>query len=1268
MNDFKGLARDMATVKTPEQMWQYARNILLTKKYTSITNEKGNEYGYSLPGVVIGFIITNEDIVYLSIDGDYTCVGYVNYLDQSYTSVIRTTNPLFKFNLNCPIEGVYVYNYKKELIVVFSDGTNINSTTPKLINLNNPQVLLSADKEFIKADDPLMFELFSYTELPSSVIGYEAGALDAEVVHLSFCYVYDDNTDSLYSPIIDTAYPNFKGYNTIKRNVKFTIFNLSPKYNKIRLAFVVKKDGGTFGYTTAILTIKDQKVEYTLSSEEDLIISSPEAIVLPPERFEKIKTLTKTANQLIVGNIEKSKEINIQKYVNMLKVNLLPLTAVEYEKYKTHPTFLPDEVYNISIIPIYLSSAKGDAYHIPGRKALAGENAVLTDAQLTALGLNFPKYMNKNYKEFHFKNRGYSDYRGVQFGYWENEDGYPVKDDYNSTSVGGEDLRGAPIRYHRIPAIDSTISTHKPKATNVIDDKLGYMPRFKLEIANFDTVIPLDIRKKLQGYEVVIEKRTKGGTYIETNGYLYTAGIKGTVFYPRNINDLTGSSDMIATNFNNTDFTVSNFVSVETAKDKISINSSIVKVYTAVTKGTPIFEDANALPPNGNYSMSSAENTPLLAAAFEKIASIKDAKYLLANNIASGNRFGEEVLQLTLEHLGTGDASTQFVPIQPNTGDPNINILFTSLITLNKNIYNLENNNDFVSVGTILLDKTNEGLVNGDVFLTNVIKKNITATFKFLHPNPNIEGASLYMYVHDYANFYLYNMYSPLSNEYIVNGAGKSFVKLNNSAGLGNRYTTWTTENINTLNSFDYATTVKSNGVLKMFNDYVFAVPPSLNTNYINYFPYRVHKGLAIPNESLQTKNLRFFPTNSYYDMRSDRGEIIALRGYNRGVYIQQRYSLFETTISDKLNTSVEETYLGSSELFDRIPEELMYNDNIGYIGSNSQFACMVTKDGYITIDEEKGKIFMVSQGMEEISQQYLKNYFQDYLPLGTKYMKKDLLNKSVKVDNPFVSIGYMVGIDEQNNRILITKKYYEKLDGVVLEGFDGEFYKDALGRVVDYNNETYFANKSLTFSYALDSKTWVCQHDYFPNAYLHNSRGMYAIVNSIGTNAKQYKFNSNKVNPGNYFGKQFESYVDLIHNTRLDINKQYQAMYWVSEAVDMDTERVLQFDTIDKVMLYSNHQCSGIIPVSKTSLGNARNVEGIWQLNEFRDMMKSAAYKIIDEDGKLINDGLATQKQWFTKGLFIGNFIVTRFIWSNQTKVLKHLHNVNVKSITSNR
>ena len=184
----------------------------------------------------------------------------------------------------------------------------------------------------------------------------------------------------------------------------------------------------------------------------------------------------------------------------------------------------------------------------------------------------------------------------------------------------------------------------------------------------------------------------------------------------------------------------------------------------------------------------------------------------------------------------------------------------------------------------------------------------------------------------------------------------------------------------------------------------------------------------------------------------------------------------------------------------------------------------------------------------------------------------------------------------------------------------------------------------------------------------MYNNKGSYSIYNELGKNTKLYKHNSDNVHPGNYYGKQFESYVDLIFNGRLDLSKQYQAIYWVTESFDMDTNTPLQFDTIDKVMLYNNHQCSGIIDVSKESLVTARNVDGLWQFNEFRDMLVSPDKKILDDDGNLITNNIALNKQWYSKNMFFGNFIVVRMVWNNQTKVLKHIHNVNVKSVNTSR
>lgn len=1289
MNDFKGLSRDTSVIKTPEQMWQFARNILLTNKYLSITNEKGNEYGYEIPGVVVGHIITNDDIVYLSVDGNYSCIGYVNQYNQVYIPVLRTTNPNFKFKLNCPIEGVYVYNYKKELVIVFSDGVNQDSSTPKLINLHNPQVQLSPNKEFINSDDYVMFELFNYTELPSSNFEYEKGSFDAEVVHLAFCYVFDDNTDALYSPIIETCYPNLKGYNTIYRNIKFNLTNLSSKFKKIKLAFIVKKDAGTFAYTTSILSIIDNKIEYILSSEEALTAITPEEIVITPERFTKIKTITKTANQIEIGNVEIPKQEDLQKYANLLTLKIVPTLDIN-NKYATHPTFLPDEVYSFSIIPIYNDGIKGLALHIPGRKGTPQEKAVLTDAEIKSYNLNYSDFLGKGYKSFHFNNTGTINDNFATFGYWENENLYPNKDRYNSSLLGGEDLRGTPIRYHRFPSLDNiadnnVLKTYEPIIGSLEIkhnklDSIGKSLRFFIEVENFDTIFPNEIKKNLQGYELVFEKRKRGGTYIEEHGILYKYQFKNGTTIKRNFPD--GGSSTSTVNDNSLEFTKSLFINPGILKNRAVINSNLLKVYN--TLNVSLIINNNVGGTTGGFTSNSGISFTkgVLKAKTKLFAKVLKAEYLLPNNIVQNNDFQEESLSLELQNTelnSTGTAVNRtFIPL--NSGDAELNVLTCSLITLNKNLYNLEYNTGFITVGVVLFKNYyayKNALTNGDVFVSNIVDKTFTRYHKRYIDRTRYD-------VFSYIKTCILNLYSPLSNHYIINGnvldaisassrsSADSITRYDTAPTIDrtntNVYLTWKTEDLNVLNSNDYTTVIKNKEQASYFDDYVSSVPPALLENFVNYFPYRIYKGLAIPNESLQTKNLRFFPTNSYYDMRNDRGEIIALRGYNRGLYIQQRYSLFESYIADKLNATAEETYLGSSELFDRIPEEILYNDNIGYIGSNSQFACIVFRDGYATVDEEQGKVFIVNKGLSEISQQNLKNYFRQALPLGNKYTKKDLLGNTVKVDNPFSSIGYLIGFDEEYNRLILTKKYYTPKNNTIDLTFDGEFYYDERNKKIDFDNESYFINESKTFSFALDSKTWVCEHDYFPNAYFYNNKGFFLSKSVIGGNTKIYKHNSNKVNPGNFFGKQYESYVDLIFNGRLDISKQYQALNWVSESFDMATNTELQFDTIDKVMFYNNHQCSGYIEVSKTDLKTSRNAEGIWQLNEFRDMLISPDKKILNDDGSLIINNISLAKQWFNKGMFFGNFIVVRMLWDNTTKVLKHIHNVNVKSVLSKR
>ena len=70
--------------------------------------------------------------------------------------------------------------------------------------------------------------------------------------------------------------------------------------------------------------------------------------------------------------------------------------------------------------------------------------------------------------------------------------------------------------------------------------------------------------------------------------------------------------------------------------------------------------------------------------------------------------------------------------------------------------------------------------------------------------------------------------------------------------------------------------------------------------------------------------------------------------------------------------------------------------------------------------------------------------------------------------------------------------------------------------------------------------------------------------------------------------------------------------------------------------------------------LQQERNALGIWQLNEFRDVVKNPADRIIDNDGNLIESNII-DKQWYNKGYFFGNYVVVRMEWENKEKILKH-------------
>ena len=131
-----------------------------------------------------------------------------------------------------------------------------------------------------------------------------------------------------------------------------------------------------------------------------------------------------------------------------------------------------------------------------------------------------------NFKNFHFDNQGAVTTTGniAQFGYWENMELYPNEDDYNSkidydnNPLSTKDLRNTPIKYHRMPSIDSIGSfndyNNLPNSGN--QDKENFY-KLGIKVINFDSIIPNEIKTQIQGYRLCAVKRDFGNSYVLGN-------------------------------------------------------------------------------------------------------------------------------------------------------------------------------------------------------------------------------------------------------------------------------------------------------------------------------------------------------------------------------------------------------------------------------------------------------------------------------------------------------------------------------------------------------------------------------------------------------------------------------------------------------------------------------------------------------------------------------------------------------------------------------
>lgn len=362
-----------------------------------------------------------------------------------------------------------------------------------------------------------------------------------------------------------------------------------------------------------------------------------------------------------------------------------------------------------------------------------------------------------------------------------------------------------------------------------------------------------------------------------------------------------------------------------------------------------------------------------------------------------------------------------------------------------------------------------------------------------------------------------------------------------------------------------------------------------------------------------KTDNYRKTRANNYRDLPLDKGGISILFIKNEKLYAITRDTVFNVYTSNQSLQSLGETNItvGTGQFLGVEPIDLISIDG-GYAGTTSKLSFVESIHGYLFVDKYKGKIILFNDKLNEISLKDINDFFRDNFSL--------IINENISdFDNPLNNNGYTCGYDSELNRFLITKLQY---DGQV--------------------------NKSFTLSYYPQTDQWCSYHSYLPNNYINHPNSLLVKNN----NSQLMKVNTGEY--GKYFDNSIKPFIiETVFNEYPTQTKTFDniTVNLKSQLENKDTNKFF-----DKLLLYTEYQCSGEIVLDTTNLTKK---ERDWMVNKFQDLCNNNNEDIFTKEwidissqypiDKIVNnDRIDNQKPWYLRGRLRDKFLKVRFIENN--------------------
>ena len=145
-----GLDLDNSPLISQDKALRYAENIAIGEGNQSYINEDGFEEKFDIvskvqeyiPDItnltIIGTIPTNIGVVLFCVSDGIDLIVYIKTDTDKPTIQKILYSDNLNFDVSRPIHGDYIYNYKEELIVTFTEGIDTNANETRVINLTTP--------------------------------------------------------------------------------------------------------------------------------------------------------------------------------------------------------------------------------------------------------------------------------------------------------------------------------------------------------------------------------------------------------------------------------------------------------------------------------------------------------------------------------------------------------------------------------------------------------------------------------------------------------------------------------------------------------------------------------------------------------------------------------------------------------------------------------------------------------------------------------------------------------------------------------------------------------------------------------------------------------------------------------------------------------------------------------------------------------------------------------------------------------------------------